>query len=77
MSSLALIPITDAAFCARICRIAQQLDWTLDVMDTRAGVSCAFDHRDGRRVAGGICGNKQEALVSACKALLPEIYAFL
>jgi hypothetical protein len=78
MPPATLTPITDAAFCAKVIGIAQALDWTLDDMcNPIGGCSFAFDHRDGRRAAGGICGNKQDALVSACKKLLPEIYQYL
>lgn len=68
---------TDAAFCEKVCRIAGEEGWRLDLMETFIGTSAAFEHRDGRRIAGDIFKSKQDALVHACKALLPEIYLHL
>jgi len=67
----------DRIFCERICRIARDLGYTLDEMDTRVGWSFAFVAVDGARVSGGICGDRQSGLLSACKKLLPAIYQHL
>ena len=69
--------MTDEAFCLKVCRIAQENGWTLDDMCTELGQSYAFEHRDGRRIAGDIAASATEALVDACKKLLPEIYSHL
>jgi len=68
---------TDLAFCEKVCRIAQQEGWKLDLMESFVGISVAFEHPDRRRVAGDIFKNKQDALAHACKKLLPEIYQHL
>ena len=69
---------TDEAFCKKVCRIAGEQGWTLDDMCNRfTGCSYAFQHKDGRRLSGGITSERQDALISACKALLPEIYLSL
>lgn len=75
--ALNTISEADVAFCEKVCRIAAANEWTLDLMDTQIGDSIAFQHRDGRRVSGDIFKNQPEALLHACKALLPEIYQHL
>lgn len=67
---------TDAAFAEKVCRIAHEQGWTVDAMKSFVGYSIAFEKGE-KRIAGDIYKNREDAVVSACKALLPEIYEHL
>lgn len=68
--------VTDAAFAEKVLRIASEQGWTVDAMQSFVGFSIAFE-KDGRRIAGDIQRTREQAVVNACKRLLPEIYEHL
>lgn len=68
---------TDAEFCARVCRIAQEQGYTLDQMGPDDFRSYAFVRGKDERIAGTIQRDPETALVNACKELLRHIYLHL
>jgi len=65
---------SDFDLCRHICQVASGLGYKIDDLgNSISGQSFTFVAPDGTRIAGGICADRQRALILACKRLMPLI----